>query len=176
MQWIALLRAVNVGTGRKVAMADLRTWMEEAGAGDVVTYIQSGNVVFSHASRSEPELAAQLEARITKRAGFAVPVMLRTAAQLAAVVDANPFPKVDPDRVHVGFMAERPARAAFSGVDAAKFEPEQFAVIGRELWLHLPHGVGRARLPVALGKVKAAPPATLRNWRTVAKLVELSSS
>ena len=175
MRWVALLRAINVGTGRTVPMADLRAWMEAAGATEVVTYIQSGNVVLSHPARSEAKLAADLEARITKGAGFTVPVILRTAAQMAAVVQANPFPDADPEQLHVGFMAERPAKSAYTGIDAAKFGPEQFAVVGRELWMHLPNGVGKAKLPLALGKVKGAPSYTLRNRRTIAMLVDLSS-
>ena len=93
--YVALLRWINVGGNRMIKMADLRTVFVAADADDVATHIQSGNVVFTHPARSERTLAAELEKRIAKAAGFPVPVVLRTAGQLARVIEDSPFPDAD---------------------------------------------------------------------------------
>jgi uncharacterized protein (DUF1697 family) len=173
--YIALLRGINVGGHRVIAMADLRDMFAAAGARDVVTYIQSGNVVFAHAARSAPTLAAKLAAQIAKATGFEVPVMLRTAAEWEAVVSANPFAGADTDQLHVSFLATAPDPGVLDRFEAAAHEPERFALVGRELYMHLPDGMGRSKLVGALGKVKPIAAGTARNWRTVLKLHELVS-
>ncbi len=167
---VALLRGVNVG-GRKVPMAELRELFEGLGLDDVRTYIQSGNAVFSAKRRPA---AATLESAIEQRFGLKVDVMLRTAAELRRAAERDPFPKAERSKVHVGFLARRPAAAVVRAIDAEPFRPEEFAVVGSELYLHLPHGLGRSKLPdFVLRRLKV--PATLRNWRTLTKLIELSS-
>jgi uncharacterized protein (DUF1697 family) len=166
---VALLRGVNVG-GRKVPMAELRELIESLGHDDVRTYIQSGNVIFSAKRRPTP---ASLESAIQKRFGLKVDVMLRTPAQLERAVEQNPFPADDRSKVHVGFMARAPGAAAVRAIDADGFLPEEFAVVGSELYLHLPNGLGRSKFPdFVLRRLKV--PTTLRNWNTVTKLVELA--
>ena len=175
--YVALLRGINVGGNRMIKMADLRRIFVAAGADEVATYIQSGNVVFTHASRSERTLAAELEKRIAKTAGFAVPVVLRTAGQLARVLESSPFPDADVDHLHVAFMAAR-SPANSPAIDARAFAPERCASVGRELYLYLPDGMGRSKLAAAvLAKPKAiGAGGTARNWRTVLKLNELASA
>jgi len=175
--YVALLRGINVGGNRMIKMADLRKVFTAADADDVATYIQSGNVVFTHAARSEPTLVAELERRIEKAAGFPVPVVLRTAGQLARVIEDSPFPDADADHLHVAFLAARP-RASAPTIDARAFAPERCVAVGRELFLYLPHGMGRSKLAAA---VLAKPNAigaggTARNWRTVLTLNELASA
>lgn len=171
--WVALLRAINVGTGRKVPMKPLAKVFEDAGGTDVVTYIQSGNVVFGHPARSAAKLASDLEARIRELAGFDVPVILRTAKEWQEVVDHNPFEGVEPDKLHVFFLATKPPAGAENNIDLAAFAPEEMAIVGREAYFHLPNGLGRAKLPAAaVPKLKV--PATARNWRTVLKLLALA--
>jgi uncharacterized protein (DUF1697 family) len=175
--YVALLRGINVGGNRMIKMADLRDVFSGADADDVATYIQSGNVVFTHPARSEPALAAELEKRIAKATGFAVPVVLRTAGQLARVIEDSPFPAADADHLHVAFLPARPSVDAPT-IDARAFAPERFAAVGRELYLYLPEGMGRSKLAAAvLAKSKAIGAAgTARNWRTVLKLNELASA
>lgn len=170
--YIALLRGINVGGNRKIRMADLSALLVEAGCGDVTTYIQSGNAVFTHPSRSPTKLTGDLEDRIAAAHGFDVPVVLRTAAEWVDVIARNPYPDVEPTLLHACFFAGRPDAAALEKVDRAKFEPETFTVSGREIYLHLPNGMGRSKLTVGMNKVLA--PATARNWRTVEKLHELA--
>jgi uncharacterized protein (DUF1697 family) len=171
---VALVRGINLGNTRKIAMADLRTIVTEAGGDDVTTYIQSGNVVFRHAkatASSAAELEVELERRIEAATGFDVPVMVRTARQWAAVVRDNPFPGADA-HLHVAFLKKTPSRAAAQALDPAAFRPDEFALVRREVYLHLPNGVGPSKLPQALSAL--ATPSTVRNWRTVTKLLELA--
>ncbi len=153
-------------------MADLKARFAEAGGENVVTYIQSGNVVFTHAARSPDKLGADLARRIEAMTGFTVPVVVRTAAELAAVVGNNPFPGKEPT-LHVTFLSADPPSGTLDAVDAAAFAPEEFALVGRQIYLHLPNGMARTKLPQALDVFPT--PVTTRNWRTVCKLAELAS-
>jgi uncharacterized protein (DUF1697 family) len=173
--WVALLRGVNVG-GVKLAMPDLRGAIEAAGGTEVETYIQSGNAVFEHPGRSEAKVKAAVEAEIASVMGKPVPTMLRSAKQMAAVVEANPYEPEQPTHLHVAFFDDRLPASSFSAVDLDAFAPETFTVHGREVYLHLPNGMGRSKLAVELGKGgKKAPVGTTRNWNTVLKLAALSS-
>jgi uncharacterized protein (DUF1697 family) len=174
MVYVALLRGINVGGKAMVPMADLREICTAVGCEDVVTYIQSGNVVLSSPLRP-PKLQASLAAAIAERFGFEPAVMIRTAEELAAVVDHNPFAGVDEKHLHVGFLHAAPEGATEKCLGAIDCDPEQVAVVGRELYLLLPNGMGRAVLPVKMERCLRPAPVTVRNWRTVAKLVELST-
>lgn len=170
---IALLRGVNVGGNRKVPMAELRALFVDAGFENVTTYIQSGNVVFAHRKRSPDALEADLEARIQAAVGFDVSVVVRTAHQWDGVVRNNPFPGVEPTKLHVAFLKSDPAPDWADAIDVAAFAPEELVLVGRDLYLHLPNGMGRAKLPPTLRALRT--PTTARSWQTVMKLQELAS-
>ena len=170
---IALLRGINVGGRHPLSMADLRAVAAAAGGREVRTYIQSGNLVFAHPTQSPERLTVELEERLAAVAGFAVPVILRTAEDLAGVVRDNPFAEREPTKLLVAFLAEAPPAKALDSIDRTLFAPEEFALKGREVYLHLPAGAGRAKLPRALDAVLSTP-STARNWRTVIKLLELA--
>jgi uncharacterized protein (DUF1697 family) len=169
---IALLRGVNVG-GRKVSMSALRVALADAGYDDVVTYIQSGNLVLGHTRRSRSALEADLEARVRDVAGFDVAVVVRSLAEWAKIVERNPFPGVEPTKLHVAFLKQRPDKAKLATIDVGAFAPEKLAVVGAEIYMHLPHGIGRAKLPPKLSVL--GTPMTVRNWGTVTKLLALAS-
>ena len=164
-----LLRGVNVG-GRTLPMAELRELVQSLGFEDVRTYIQSGNVLFSGKKRPAP---AVLEAAIERRFGLEVDVMFRSPAELEQALERNPFPHADRSKLHIGFMATAPRPAAVAALDGDPFLPEGFAVVGTELYLHLPGGMARTKLPdYVLRRIKV--PTTIRNWNTVTKLAELA--
>jgi uncharacterized protein (DUF1697 family) len=173
--YIALLRGINVGGNKKVPMARLATVVADAGASDVRTYIQSGNVVFAHRA-GEAELRADLEHRIAEAFGFDVPVVLRTGTEMAAVVGRNPYTGVEPTKLLVAFLAEPPGADVAAAVDRAAFGREEFTVDGREVYLHLPDGAGRSKLVPALGRSLLKAPATTRNWRTVETLSAMAAA
>lgn len=154
-------------------MADLRALVEAAGGTGVQTYIQSGNVVFEHAQAKDDTLRDDLERRLDAAFGFKVPVIVRRATSWDAVIRRNPFPDDDPTRLHVVFLRDEPPKGATDGIDRERFAPEEFELSGREVYLYLPNGLGRAKLPVALTRAIGTPD-TARNWRTVLKLAALA--
>jgi uncharacterized protein (DUF1697 family) len=158
MKHVALIRGINVGAHHRMKMETLRKCFAAAGARDVQTYIQSGNVVFSHA---KPD-AAKLAKAIADETGFDVGVVVRTATEWKKL--AHPFP--DDEHVHVFFTAD-PAKLA---IDAKG--TERYVVKGREVYLYLPDGIGRSKLAGAVAK--ALPQATARNWRTVQQLLAMT--
>jgi len=171
-RYVALLRGVNVAGRGKVNMGDLRDVFTGLGYADVATYIQSGNVVFTSDARV---VAGTIERGIEADLGMNVTVVLRTAVQLTRVVRRNPFTDVDTSKVHVGFMAGRPAAAAVRSLDRGRFSPDEFVVDGIELYLHVPNGIGRSKLPDYLAR-QLKVPTTIRNWNTVTKLVDMVSA
>ncbi len=175
MRYVVLLRGVNVGGKAKLPMAALRELCTSAGCEDVVTYIQSGNVVL-RSPLGEKKLQATLEAAVAAEFGFAPAVMIRSAGEMAAVVDRNPYPGVDEDSIHVGFLDGPPAAGAAGCLAALDCAPEQVRAVGRDLYLHLPNGVGRANLPPLIDRCLRPARITVRNWRTVTKLVQLSAA
>jgi uncharacterized protein (DUF1697 family) len=173
MVYVALLRGINVGGKAKVPMAALRDTCASVGCEDVVTYIQSGNVVLRSTLTAE-KLQAALEAAIADQFGFKPAVMVRTATEMASVVTGNPYPDADEQHVHVGFLHAAPDASTKECLAAIDCAPEEVVVVGRDLYLLLPDGMGRANLPVQMDRCLRPSPVTVRNWRTVTKLVELS--
>jgi uncharacterized protein (DUF1697 family) len=173
-RYVALLRGINVGGRAKVPMAGLRTTCESVGCTDVATYIQSGNVVLT-SSRTAAALRSALEKAIAEQLGVAPVVVIRTPEQLIAVVGGQPFPDADTASVHVAFLSETPDKAQVAALEELDFPPEELAVCGDEVYFHLPNGMGRAKLPELFGR-RVKIPATVRNWRTVNKLVEMSTT
>jgi uncharacterized protein (DUF1697 family) len=172
--YVALLRGINVGGARPLKMSDLKAALEQAGCTNVATYIQSGNVVLAHEETSESKVVEILEAAIAKKAGFDVDVILRTRSQLANVVAKNPFKKAKPEQLYVFFMAKKPPRDALSTVDAKAFEPEKLAIVGRELYVFVPDGLGRSKLVGTLVRKSPVKEATARNWRTTQTLLVMT--
>jgi uncharacterized protein (DUF1697 family) len=172
-RYVALLRGINVGKARQVDMPRLREVLTDRGHENVRTHLRSGNVLLDSAL-GEKELAADLSGAIGEEFGFAVPVVLRTAAELAAVVEANPLGSVatDPKRYQVTFLPEKPAAEAVSALPKA--DTGEYLVRGRELYLWLPDGI--TGTPLASWKWDAllGVPGTARNWNTVTKLSELA--
>lgn len=164
--YVALLRAVNVGGRGILAMADLQALCSELGLGNVRTYIQSGNVVFE-SERPEAALKRMLEAAITKRLGRAVQVLIRTAAELKAILEANPFPDAQADQVGVIFLPKpvRPTELAEIVIQGR----EEVQAAGREVFVHYPDGMGRSKL-----KLPFATDGTTRNLNTVGKLLAMA--
>jgi len=172
--YVALVRGINVGGKTRVAMAALRGTCESVGCEDVVTYIQSGNVVLK-STLSAHRLRTVLEGAFARDFGFDPAVMIRTAKELAAVVSNNPYPGADDRTVHVGFLPETPSAATRNCLAAIDCAPEELTLVRRDVYLHLPYGMGRAALPVQMERCLRPTPITVRNWRTVMKLVELAS-
>jgi uncharacterized protein (DUF1697 family) len=171
--YVALLRAINLGARNKVSMADLREVFAAVGAEDVTTYVQSGNVVFRSSVRSASRLEDALEQQIGADLGLDLRVLVRTAGEIDALLKRNPFR--DPSSVYVTFLAEKPPTARVRELDPERSPPDEFRVVGRDIYLHCPNGYGPSKLSNAYFEKQLGVAATTRNWRTVTKLAELSS-
>ena len=173
MTHLALLRGINVGGKARLPMRELTAIFAAAGATAIRTYIQSGNVVFESI---EPEpLVAVVTAEIARVYGYPGRIVLRSAAELKAAHKANPFAQagVPPEMLHVYFLADTPDLAAVKGLAPDRSPGDNFAVNGREIFLHLPNGMARTKLTNAYFDSKLKTVSTARNWNTVGKLVEL---
>lgn len=175
-RFVALLRGVNVGGKNKLPMAALVEICEAAGARDVTTFIQSGNALFRADAAEAAALAPRIAAGIEARFGFRAPVVLRSADELRAVVENNPYAADDLDIVHVAFLAGAPSAAQAASLDPNRSPPDEFTLRGRELYLRLPNGVARTKLTNAWLDAKLGTVSTVRNWRTVCKFVALLTS
>ncbi|MEU9834585.1 DUF1697 domain-containing protein [Streptosporangium sp. NPDC048047] len=179
MRYVALLRGINVSPATTVAMSDLRALLEGLGHTGARTHLRSGNALFvpaekpSETERRPERVAAEIERRITAELGLSVAVMVRTAAELRAVVEENPLEVRDPVRFGVVFLPEAPDRKVLAALDPAEYAPEEMAVGRRELYVYFPDGLRRPKLPPLLEK-RSNTRATMRNWNTVTKLLALA--
>lgn len=173
--YVALLRGINVGGKHIAPMKQLVEVFTGCKCVDVRTYIQSGNIIFSAPPKLMNGLTALLARKIEERFGFAVPVILRSYEELAKVPRNNPFLKrgVAENTLHVYFLADEPSAAAVKTLDPQRSAPDEFQVSGREIYLHLPNGMGRSKLTSAYFDSKLKTVATARNWATVLKLLEM---
>jgi len=173
---VALLRGINVGGHRKVPMPRLREALDAAGFEDVRTYVQSGNVALTARERSPQKVGRRVEAAIEEAFGFDVAVVMRTRAELAALVEDDPLGDVatNPTYRIVVFLAERLDSGRLADVDPDQFAPEAFALREREIVMWAPNGQRDSKLVKTLSERRTGVAGTARNWRTVEKLLELA--
>jgi uncharacterized protein (DUF1697 family) len=172
---VVLLRGINIGPNKRIAMPALREALSEAGFEEVQTYVQSGNVVLSSGD-SAKKVADRCETLIAEKFGFEVPVIVRTGDELAEVVRRDPFKDVvdEPKRYQVTFLAREADPAVVERLTALVAPPEQLEASGRELYTWHPNGIGRSKLAAALANSNLGITATARNWRTVTTLLEMA--
>jgi uncharacterized protein (DUF1697 family) len=165
--YVALLRAINVGGTGKLPMSHLKSLCIAAGFKNVRTYIASGNAIFE-SNATEQKVKNALERRLAAYAGRPVAAMVRTAAEMAAVLKANPFPDAAPNRAMVMFLDERPAADALSKISGKTTETIQLGT--REIYIHYGDGMINSKL-----KIVTAKSGTARNMNTVAKLAAMAA-
>jgi uncharacterized protein (DUF1697 family) len=174
--FVALLRGINVGGKNKIPMTALKSSFAALGYEDVVTYIQSGNVVFRSSSGAKRTIGSAIERRLAEEFATDVKVVLRTPAELEEAAESNPFlkGKADLSKLHVVFLSSRPPAKAVAELDPKRSPPDEFRVHGREIYLHLPNGFGRSKLTIDYFERRLGVAATARNWKTVMKLLALA--
>jgi uncharacterized protein (DUF1697 family) len=156
-------------------MTELRDALASLDLEDVVTYIQSGNVVFR--SGADPvEIVRGVEQRIAEAFSLDITVVLRAAAELEQIAVANPYlgREPAPTGLHVVFLGDAPTAEAVSGLDPERSPPDSFTVLGGEIYVHFPNGSGRSKLTIDYFERRLGVRATMRNWNTVLRLVELT--
>lgn len=170
-RFVALLRGVNVGKGKRVPMADLRALLEGLGFTSARTLLNSGNAVFDAAGGTEEAHAAAIAAALDARLGVATPVVVKSAAAWGRIVDGNPMPP--PESEHARFLVafgrtRDDVRSLAPLVDLAR-DPERLVLTDDAGYLACPAGISRSGLAEAvLGR--AGRRVTTRNWATVLKI------
>jgi uncharacterized protein (DUF1697 family) len=165
--YVALLRAVNVGGTGKLPMTELTAMCEQAGFGKVKTYIASGNVVFE-SKLPEAKVKATLEKALAVYAGKPVGVLVRTSAEIAAVLAANPFANHPGNRTVAVFLDEPPPADALDKAVGQRDEEMRLGV--REVYVFYDEGMADSKL-----RIPAAKNGTARNMNTIAKLAEMAA-
>jgi uncharacterized protein (DUF1697 family) len=172
---VVLLRGINIGPRNRIAMPALREALEGAGFTDVQTYVQSGNVVLE--SRAKPEtVRRKVEKLIADRFGLEIAVVVRTKAELAAIVKRNPHAQVatEPKRYQVTFLEQELAATVVRELEQAAADGELVVVAGREVYAWHPQTIARSKLWAKLAGQGLGVTATSRNWTTVEALLELA--
>ena len=173
---VSLFRGINVGGNHIVPMSELKSLHQTLGLQDVVTYIQSGNVVFSSGAADPAQLARLIKESFAQKFGFLSQVMVRTSAELEEIIANNPFqnqPEKEPKRVAVLFLATRPESTTLEDLQRTYSGPEEIYLIGQELFVYYSDGMGRSKLTLLLIEKKLKTIGTGRNWNTVLQLQKM---
>ena len=174
---ICFLRGINVGGHAIIKMDALRALLLSLKFEEPQTYVQSGNVIFKTSERDLGLLTARIKQAIEKKFACSPGVVLRTVADLRAVVSNNPFAKrtnIEPAKLHAFFLAARPAKSAAENLRQLAIQPEELHLIGRELFIYFPDGAGKSKLPWARVDKALQTQGTGRNWNSVTKILEMA--
>jgi uncharacterized protein (DUF1697 family) len=174
--YVVLLRGINVGRHRRIAMSDLRALLDGLGYSDVRTHLQSGNVVLA-SGKSSDQVRRSIEKRIAEELGVDVEIFVRTRDELAAVIALDPLGDVadDPSRYLVSFLSAEPNPARVREAAAVEVGDERFVVSGREVFAWHPGGVHASKLAKVVSERRLGVTATARNWATLTKLLALAN-
>jgi len=176
MQFVALLRGINVGGNNPLPMANLRAMFEDARCEHVRSYIQSGNIVFEATEATATSVPKKVQSAIAKEFGFDVPVIVRSDSEWRAIMQQNPFlraPHIDPRTLHVAILSRAPVEGFV--LDRDRCPPDKIEIAAREAYLHLPNGVARTKFTNAYLDRAFGVVSTVRNWRTVSELAKMMS-
>ena len=173
---IALLRGINVGGRRKILMADLKEMFSKLGHSEVISYIQSGNIIFSSKSRkSNTSFEKEITIAIKERFGHDVPVIIRSVKEINDLIKLNPFLKDSQiEDLHVTFLKEVPDAEKINKLQELDFTPDQFSITDHHAYIACYGGYRNTKLTNTLFEKKLKVSATTRNWKTILKLQALS--
>lgn len=173
--YVALLRAVNVGSTNRIKMADLKAAFVAAGCTDAVTHIQTGNVIFSDEG-SPATVKGEVEGLIESAMGLTITAIIRTAAELAAVSASNPFVDhgtEDISKLYVAFLDSKPTKASVEAFMASSIGGDEVLVDGREVYIRYAVGAGTTKLTTGVWN-RLGVPMTARNWNVTTTLARLA--
>lgn len=173
--FVALLRGINVGKAKRIPMAELRDLLGELGYTNVATLLNSGNAVFQAPKGTSARHGSEISAAIATRFQFDVPVIVKSAKELAAIATENPFAEdaADHSRLLIAFVQEAKSLAGLKQLQQVAVPPEEFVIGKHAAYLHCVTGILDSKVGKALlGKEGKAT--TTRNWATVLKLLTLA--
>lgn len=172
---IALLRGINMGGHKKLAMSDLRALAEGLGFANVQTLLQSGNLVFEAPAKPRPAVEALIEGALAREHGLKTFALVRTAADWKRIVAANPFSDEaarDPSHLALMLLKNKPSDAALAALKKAIVGREYFAADARSLYAYFPDGFADSKFTTVLIDRTLSTTSTARNWNTVLKIAK----
>lgn len=173
-RYIALLRGINVGGQKKILMADLRALLESQGFNNVVSYIQSGNLLFS--SSENTDHAHRIQKAIIDKYGWEVPVLITTPDHIKKQLDACPFPSPAKENSYFVLFNDTPSKEQLESIEDISYPGEEFVVGDHCIYLYCEAGYGRAKLSNNFFEKKLRVTATTRNYKTLLKLTQMAGS
>ena len=175
MRYVALPRGINVTGSNMIKMTDLKAAFESLGFGNVVTYINSGNLAFDTKRSTEEVLIKKIAPELERLAGKPISVMIREQGEFGRILNNNPFhgQYQSHKEMHVLFLEREIADDQLAAIRDLAPKEERFIAKGREMYLHLPMGVAESVMGRGLVEKKLKIAVTARNWRTVEKLAAL---
>lgn len=175
-QYIVLVRGVNVGGYKKVPMAELRELLTKAGLENVKTYIQSGNVVLQSLEENKRKLEEKIHKEIYSHFGFDMPVFILTKLKLDTILINCPFSEEKKVNSYFIILSEVPKKDFVDEIYKQSFPNEEFIITENCIYIFYPFGAGKAKLGVNWFEKQLKVKATARNYRTMAKLLQMSSN
>lgn len=177
-QYISILRGINVSGQKLIKMEALKQLYEKLNFENILTYVQSGNVVFSADNNKPKELEKIISAAIETEFGFDVPVIVLSAETLRKIAENNPFVNDnlrDPAFLHVTFLADKPGEFDKESIIAKQQAEEEIAFATNAVYLYCPNGYGKTKLNNNFLENKLKVKATTRNWKTTNELIKLAN-
>lgn len=162
----------------KIRMKDLADMFSEAGFKDVVTYIQSGNIIFKDPGKlSDEDLSKVIEKAISSKFSLSVSAVIRRVGEIEGLISRNPYlseKNFNPSRMGVVFLRSAPGSEALKKMEGIDFPPDKFEISGKEIFLFCPDGFGRSKLSTNFFENKMKVTGTARNWQTIITILDLS--
>jgi uncharacterized protein (DUF1697 family) len=174
---ISMLRGVNLGPHHRIKMEDLRALYESLQLQDPQSYVQSGNVIFRTKEKNATKLAKKIQEGIGKKFGFRPEVIIRRIEELKQSLAANPFqnrPDLEPSKLLITFLSAEPAAEAQAAIRNLKVNREELHLIGRELYIYFPDGIGKSKVPWSSVEKLLKVTGTARNLNSVVKMLEIA--
>lgn len=173
---ISFLRGINVGGKNILPMKSLAALFEQCGANQVVTYIQSGNVVFAldetlRLSSLEAAVAAQIQSQF----GFTPAILSLSLLELEHAIDHCPYDaaELDPATLHYGFLAQQPDAPDLEKMHSLRKDSEQFELSDKVFYLSAPEGIGKSKLAASAERCIGVA-MTMRNFKTVIRVRDIA--
>jgi uncharacterized protein (DUF1697 family) len=162
----------------KIKMTYLAALYKKLGFKDVVTYIQSGNVVFSNKGDLHvPDIKSKIENSIQKKFNYEIPVLIRSVDEIKNIISINPFKTekdFDPAKLAVVFLTDKPTDNQIMKVININYPPDKFKIIGKEIFIYCPNGFGKTKLYSNFFENKMKVKGTARNWKTITTILEIA--
>ncbi|WP_420581834.1 DUF1697 domain-containing protein [Reichenbachiella sp.] len=175
-KYIALLRGINVSGQKLIKMDALRTSLSKLGYDNIQTYIQSGNIVFETSESNQKKIESQIHENIKGTFGFDVPVIVRSQKEWKETFSNNPFVNDRSEEItklYVTILADAPSQENLKVLEDFHSGPEEFSMVGSNLYLFYANGAGKSKLDHNTIERKLKVKGTSRNWKTTTKLMEM---